>query len=276
MTRSTGFSFIAPLLVLMVVAFNAPIVYMLGLAFWDKGRGFTLEHYEGLAEAPVYLRVLGNTMRIALIATIANILIGYPLAHWMRGLGRRGRMIAIGLVVLPFWVSILVRTYAWIVVLGNGGIVNRALQWSGLTDAPVSFLYNELGVTIGMANVLLPFLVLPLFAAMIRIDDRLLQAAASLGAPPRTIFWKVYFPLTLPALAAGALLVFILCLGFYVTPAVLGGGKVILVSNQIASDIELFFNWGPASALGVVLLVLTLGFLALASKFAKIDKAMGA
>ena len=258
MIRSSGFSFIAPLLVLMVVAFNAPIVYMLGLAFWEKGRGFTLEHYEGLLEAPVYLRVLGNTMRIALIATVANILIGYPLAHWMRGLSSRGRMIALAMVVLPFWVSILVRTYAWIVVLGNGGIVNRALQWSGLTDAPVSFLYNELGVTIGMANVLLPFLVLPLFAAMTRIDDRLLQAAASLGAPPRTIFWKVYFPLTLPALAAGALLVFILCLGFYVTPAILGGGRVPMISNLLDTLINQIPRWEQASAISTILLIVTL------------------
>ena len=257
-SRLEGFGFIAPLLVLMVVAFNAPIVYMLGLAFWEKGQGFTLEHYEGLLEAPVYLRVLGNTMRIALIATIANVIIGYPLAHWMRGLGSRGRMIAIALVVLPFWVSILVRTYAWIVVLGNGGIVNRALQWSGLTDAPISFLYNELGVTIGMANVLLPFLVLPLFAAMLRIDDRLLQAAASLGAPPRTIFWKVYFPLTLPALAAGALLVFILCLGFYVTPAILGGGRVPMISNLLDTLINQIPRWEQASAISTILLIVTL------------------
>ena len=103
---------------------------MLGLAFWDKGRGFTLEHYEGLIEAPVYLRVLGNTLRISLIATIANVAIGYPLAHWMRGLQQRARLIAIALVVLPFWVTILVRTYAWIVVLGNGGMVNRACSGS--------------------------------------------------------------------------------------------------------------------------------------------------
>jgi ABC-type spermidine/putrescine transport system permease subunit I len=256
--RGTGFGFIAPLLVVMLVAFNAPIVYMLGLAFWEKGRGVTLEHYEGLIGTPVYLRVLGNTMRISLIATIANVAIGYPLAHWMRGLDGRGRAIAIALVVLPFWVSILVRTYAWIVVLGNGGLVNRFLQWSGLTDSPVSFLYNELGVTIGMANVLLPFLVLPLFAAMIRIDDRLLQAAASLGAPARTIFWKVYFPLTLPALAAGTLLVFILSLGFYVTPAILGGGRVPMISNLLDTLINQIPRWEQASAISTILLVVTL------------------
>src|SRR5258708_40328780 len=132
--RGQGFGFIAPLLVLMVVAFDAPIVYMLGLAFWEKGQGFTLEYYEGLFEAPVYLRVLGNTMRISLIATLANVAIGYPLAHWMRSLGGQARMEPIALVVLPFWISILGRTYAWIVVLGNGGLVNHALQCLGSID----------------------------------------------------------------------------------------------------------------------------------------------
>ena len=256
--RSSGFGFIAPLLVLMLVAFNAPIAYMLGLAFWDKAQGLTLEHYQGLVEAPVYLRVLGNTMRIAVIATLANVIVGYPLAHWMRGLQNRARLVAVALVVLPFWVSILVRTYAWIVVLGNGGLVNRSLQWLGLTDSPVQFLYNELGVTIGMANVLLPFLVLPLFAAMIRIDDRLLQAAASLGASPRTIFWKIYFPLTLPALAAGMLLVFMLCLGFYVTPAILGGGRVPMVSNLLDTLINQLPRWEQASAISTILLIVAL------------------
>lgn len=260
--RFEGAGYVAPLLAVMVVAFNAPIVYMLGLGFWNKSGSFTLEHYAGLLEAPVYLKVLGNTMRIALIATLANVAIGYPLALWMRGLGHRARMIALALVVLPFWVSILVRTYAWIVVLGNGGLVNRGLQWSGLTDAPVSFLYNELGVTIGMANVLLPFLVLPLFAAMIRIDDRLLQAAASLGAPPRTIFWKIFFPLTLPALAAGTLLVFILCLGFYVTPAILGGGRVPMISNLLDTLINRIPRWEQASAISTILLAVTLSIFA--------------
>src|SRR5260370_29487312 len=118
--RGQGFGFVAPLLVLMVIVFDAPLAYMLGLAFWEKGRGFTLEHYQGLVEAPVYLRVLGNTMRIALIATVANVMIGYPLAHLMSGLQNRARLVAIALVVLPFWVSVLVCTSDWIVVLRNG------------------------------------------------------------------------------------------------------------------------------------------------------------
>ena len=120
--RASGFGFVAPLLVVMVVAFNLPIAYMLGLAFWEKGRGFTLEHYEGLAEAPVYLRVLGNTMRISLIATLANVAIGYPLAHWMRGLSSRGRMVALAMVVLPFFTTYLIRTIAWRVIIDRDGV----------------------------------------------------------------------------------------------------------------------------------------------------------
>lgn len=261
--RSTsGVMFVAPLLVVMVVAFNVPLFYMLGLGFWSKG-GFTLSHYRDLADTPVYLQVLGNTFRVSVVATVANVLLGYPLAYWMRRLSPRWRIVAIALVVLPFWVSILVRTYAWIVVLGNAGILNRVLQGLGLTRSPVAFLYNELGVTIGMANVLLPFLVLPLYAAMIRIDDRLLQAGASLGASPRVIFWRIFFPLTLPALGAGTLLVFILCLGFYVTPAILGGGKVPMIASLLDILINQLPRWETAAAVSTILLAATLSFFAI-------------
>ncbi|MDA9481301.1 hypothetical protein XI07_04495 [Bradyrhizobium sp. CCBAU 11445] len=255
---ASGFGFIMPLLVLLVVAFDAPIVNMLGLAFWDNARGFTLGYYKDLLEAPIYLRVLGNTLAISLIVTFTNVLIGYPLAHWMRGLTGRAKTIVIALVVLPWWISVLVRTYAWIVILGNDGLVNRALQWLGLTHGPVQFLYNAFGVTIGMTAVLLPILVLPLYAAMVRIDNRLLQAAASLGAPPRTIFWKIYFPLTLPTLIACAMLVFMFCLGFYITPAILGGGRVSMISNVLDTLINEISNWGQASAISTILLVVTL------------------
>jgi putative spermidine/putrescine transport system permease protein len=204
------------------------------------------------------LRVLGRTFNIAVITTAVCILLGYPLAYWMRSLSARAQVIAVTLVVLPFWVSILVRTYAWIVVLGNAGVVNRTLQGLGLISSPIPFLYNELGVTIGTTNVLLPFLVLPLFAAMVKIDDRLLQASASLGASRRTTFWRVFFPLSLPALAAGGILVFILTFGFYITPAVLGGGRVPMIANVLDALINTFARWETAAALSTVLLVLTL------------------
>ena len=251
-----GAAYVAPLVLFMLLAFNLPIVLMLSWSI--AAPPDVLAHYSQVLERPVYLKVLGNTFRIALIATLVCALLGYPLAYWMRGLSPARQLVALALVVLPFWVSILVRTYAWIVILGNDGVVNRTLQAAGLAQAPVSFLYNEFGVILGTANVLLPFLVLPLFAAMLRLDDRLLQAAASLGASRRTIFWRVFFPLTLPSLAAGAILVFILTLGFFITPAILGGGRVPMIANMLDLLINRLPRWELAAAISTVLLALTL------------------
>ena len=252
----TGIGYVAPLVVVMILAFNIPILMMLGWSIGGAEAPFA--HYAQIVERPVYLRVLANTFRIALIATVACILLGYPLAYWMRSLSPGRQLLAIALVVLPFWVAILVRTYAWIVVLGNDGLVNRSLQGLGLAGAPVGFLYNELGVIIGTTNILLPFLVLPLLAAMLKIDDRLLQAAASLGASRRTVFWRIFFPLTLPSLAAGAILVLILTLGFFITPAILGGGRVPMIANMLDILINRMPRWELAAAISTVLLVLTL------------------
>jgi ABC-type spermidine/putrescine transport system permease subunit I len=144
------------------------------------------------------------------------------------------------------------------VILGNDGLVNRMLEGLGLIGAPVSFLYNQFGVILGTANVLLPFLVLPLFATMLRLDDRLLQAAASLGASSWTVFWRVFFPLTLPSLAAGAILVFILTLGFFITPAILGGGRVPMIANMLDLLINRLPRWELAAAISTVLMIMTL------------------
>jgi putative spermidine/putrescine transport system permease protein len=255
-TATTSVGFVIPLLILMALAFNIPLLAMLARSF---GTGnFTLAHYESLVSVPVYMKVVGNTFYVAAIASICCALLGYPLAYWMRGLSPTRQLIVVGFVVVPFWISVLVRTYAWIVILGNGGLVNQGLLALGWIGAPVSFLYNTTGVTIGTINVLLPFLVLPLFAAMVKIDERLLQAAASLGAPPRVIFWKIFFPLTLPALAAGTIMVFILTLGFYVTPAVLGGGRVSMIANMLDLLINRMPRWELAAAISTTLLALTL------------------
>ncbi len=178
-------------------------------------------------------------------------------------------------VLLPFWTSLLVRTYAWLVLLQRKGLINTWGMQLGWWDEPLALVHNLTGTLIGMVHIMLPFLVLPLLGAMRAIDKDYLKAAANLGASPTRAFWSVFFPLSMPGLLAGTLIVFILCLGFYVTPAVLGGGKVIMVSNHIANDIELFFNWGAASALGVVLLVLTLLFLWLASKMLRLEQVLG-
>lgn len=248
--------YVLPLLLLMLAVFILPIGLMLARSVTQPE--WTIEHYQDLAETSVYLRVLGRTLRIAVITTIACALLGYPLAYWMRTLSPQRQVLAVALVVLPFWISILVRTYAWIVVLGNAGVVNRILLDLGLVGTPVAFLYNELGVIIGTTNVLLPFLVLPLFAAMVRIDDRLLQAAESLGARRSTVFRRVFFPLSVPALAAGSILVFILTFGFFITPAILGGGRVPMVANALDLLINQFARWETAAALSTVLLVVTL------------------
>jgi putative spermidine/putrescine transport system permease protein len=253
-----GPAFVAPLLVFMLAGFTGPVLLMLG---WSVSNPTpTARHYAYLLEAPVYLKVLGNTLRIALVTTLACAALGYPLAYWLRGLAGRPRLIALTLVILSFWISILIRTYAWIVILGNAGLVNRALLGLGLIDAPLPFLYNELGVTIGTVNVLLPFFVLPLYAAMTRIDQRLLDAAASLGASPGTIFWRVFFPLSGPALAGSAILVFILTLGFYITPAVLGGGRVPMVANMLDMLINTFPRWELAAAISTLLMTVVIGF----------------
>ena len=177
-------------------------------------------------------------------------------------------------VILPFWTSLLVRTYAWLVLLQRQGLINTWMIDLGIIDEPMRLVHNFTGTVIGMVHILLPFLVLPLFAAMKSIDRDYLKAAANLGASPTRAFWQVFFPLSLPGLFAGVVLVFVLCLGFYVTPALLGGGKTIMWAMRIETSVNLYANWGAASALGVVLLIVTLGLLYILNKAFRLDKIM--
>lgn len=261
---SASLGFVLPLLLLMVLAFNLPMLAMLG-----RSVGFpdvTAEHYHELFSGDLYVKVILNTFQIAAVAALACVLLGYPLAYWMRGLSPAAQLVCLAMVVVPFWVSVLIRTYAWIIILGNAGIVNTALRSWGVVDGPISFLYNRLGVTIGIVNVLLPFLVLPLFAAMSKIDERLLHAARSLGASNTATFWRVFFPLTLPALSAGALLVFIMAIGFYVTPMILGGGRVPMLVNMLDLLVNGMPNWNLAAAISALMLVVTLALYALSRR----------
>lgn len=253
--------FVGPLLAVVFVCFDIPVLFMLSYSL-SGPQGLTLANYGAVFSSPVFARVIANTLRISLIATAVSAVLGYALAYWISGLRGWTRNLALMAVVLPFWVSILVRTYAWIVVLGNGGLVNRFLQWSGLSTEAIQFLYTDFGVIVGMVNISIPLFVLPLYAAMIRIDRRYMQAAASLGASNSVIFWKVFFPISVPAFLSSILLVFILCLGFYVTPAVLGGGRVPMVANMLDTYINRIPRWGTASAVSTVLLIITLALFA--------------
>lgn len=262
---------VLPLLAL-IIAFDLSMVSMLSRSVMSPTDGLTGGYFAEIWSTPAYRRILVDTFRVSTIATIACAILGYPLAYWMFNLGTNGRNIAIAMVLVTFWVSILVRTYAWIVVLGNAGIVNRFLQWTGVTVQPVSFLYSEFGVTLGMINVLLPFFVFPIFASMLKIDNRLLQAAASLGASPFAIFWRVFFPLTIPAVAASMLLLFMLSLGFYVTPAILGGGKVPMVGNLLDILINETSQWEVAAAVSTLLFGLTILVFFLHTRFEKLGR----
>ncbi|RUV26812.1 ABC transporter permease [Mesorhizobium sp. M5C.F.Ca.IN.020.32.2.1] len=259
-SNGNGFAYVLPLAVVMVIAFNIPILLMLRISVAPS---WTLANYLHLAQEEAYLKVLLNTFKVAAITTVCSAVLGYPLAYWMTWLSPTGRLVAIAFVVIPFWVSVLVRSYAWIVLLGNAGLVNRALLSLAVIDQPIGLIYNELGVIIGMTNILIPFIVLPLYAAMARLDRRLLQAAAALGGSDFQTFWLVFFPLTRPALAASALLVFISAIGFYITPALLGGGRVSMIANVLDVLINQVPSWELAAAISAVLLAASVALYAL-------------
>ena len=265
----------APAILLVLVAMVLPVAWLFGLSFLADDGSFSLVHYRRMIEQPSYARIFVATFNVSLLTTGMCIVLGYPLAYVLSQLPRRAANLCLIAVMLPFWTSLLVRTYAWLVLLQRQGLVNTWGMRLGLWDEPLALVHNLAGTLIGMVHIMLPFLVLPVLGTMRSIDQDYVKAAANLGASPTRSFWSVFFPLSLPGLFAGMLIVFIICLGFYVTPAVLGGGKVIMVSNQIASDIELFFNWGAASSLGVVLLVLTLLFLYVASRITRLENVLG-
>ena len=225
-----------------------------------------------MMKSKAYIRIFLTTFKISILTTIICAAIGYPLAYFMSQLSRKWANICMIGVLIPFWTSLLVRTYAWLVLLQKKGLLNNMAIELGLISEPIKIVHNTTGTLIGMGHIMLPFLILPLYANMRAIDKDALKAASSLGATPTRAFWTVFFPLSLPGLLAGLLIVFVLCLGFYVTPAILGGGRVIMAAMKISSNIELYFSWGAASALGVVLLVVTGIILFIASKLVSMDQ----
>ncbi|SEE70384.1 putative spermidine/putrescine transport system permease protein/spermidine/putrescine transport system permease protein [Rhizobiales bacterium GAS188] len=264
-----------PALALVVVTMVVPVGWLFWLSFLADDGSISLVNYQRLIEQPSYGRIFIATFEISALATAICVLVGYPLAYVLSQLPVRIANLCMIGVLMPFWTSILVRTYAWLVLLQRQGLVNSWGIKLGLWEEPLTLVYNLNGTLIGMVHIMLPFLILPVYGSMRSIDADYMKAAANLGAGPTRAFWQVFFPLSLPGLLAGALIVFILCLGVYVTPAMLGGGKVIMVANRIANDIEIFFNWGAASALGVVLLVLTMIVLYAASRLVRLERVFG-
>jgi putative spermidine/putrescine transport system permease protein len=266
---------VGPLLIVLIVAFLVPMWLMVVRSVTDPP-GAGLANYQEFFSSEADLRVLGNTFYIAAISTISCLLIGYPYAYLMAIVPQRVAGILLIFVLVPFWSSLLVRTFAWEVILRDVGLINTALKGLGLIDQPLPLIRNTFSVILGMTQILLPFMVMPLYTVMQRIDPELTRAAANLGAPPAKAFRRVFLPLSYPGVTAGCLLVFVLALGFYITPTILGSARDTMISRFIADQIQQRVNWGLGTAMSVVLMVVTFVCLAIASRFVKLRDVYGA
>jgi putative spermidine/putrescine transport system permease protein len=221
----------------------------------------------------IYVDLFWRTIKMSFIVTLACILLGYPVAFLLANLPMRTSNLLMIMVLLPFWTSLLVRTTSWIVILGKEGVLNETLVWLGILsdDNRLELMFNQTGVVIAMTHILLPFMVLPLYSVMKTIPPSYMRAALSLGANPVVAFWRVYVPQTVPGIGAGSILVFIVAIGYYITPALVGGSDGQMISNQIAHHMKSSLNWGLAAALGSILLAGVLALYWLYNKIVGID-----
>jgi ABC-type spermidine/putrescine transport system permease subunit I len=263
-----------PGLIFLIVMFLYPLAGLTGRSVFEEGF-FTAQHYERMLAVPAYSKVLLNTIRMALLVTALCLILGYPLAYRLVTAPARWKLVLLICILVPFWTSLLVRSYGWMVILHPNGLLNTLLLRLGLVENPAELVHNTTGVLIGMTQIMLPYMVLPLAAVMERMDRALVPAARGLGASPWKSFVWVFLPLSLPGVYAGSLLVFIVSLGFFVVPAVLGGTEDILVAQLIQFNLSTVLNWGFAAALGTVLLVITLATYAAAGKWLNLNALWG-
>ena len=249
---------ISPALLFLGFFFLYPVVLLLGLSFVDNSGALSMQHYVHLIEKAVYVKVLLVTLKIAGWTTVFAIIAGYPIAYLLSTVKSGTRNSLVIWVLMPFWTSFLVRTFAWIVLLGRNGALNELLLALGIVDAPVRLIFNFTGVMIGMVHALMPLCILTMLSVMENIDRNLVSAASTLGARGGQAFWRVYFPLSVPGIAAGGMLVFITALGFFITPALLGGARDTMIVQVIIFQIQEVLNWGFAGAIAMLLLVAVL------------------
>jgi putative spermidine/putrescine transport system permease protein len=263
---------VAPAALSIIVLFIIPIGYVLLLSVTDPT--VSLAHYRRLFTVPLYTSVMVNTFKTSAIVTVACLLLGYPLAYVM---ARRNDVVSIIFLIavgLSFWTGFVVRTYSWLIILGNKGPIATAYALAGW-GRPPQLLFTSFSSTLGMTHILLPYMVLALYGVMRKIDPSYLRAAESLGARPFAGFRHVFLPLSLPGVVNGAVLVFTMCLGFYITPILLGTPKDMMISQLISQQIEDLLAWGFASAIAVVLLAATLVLLGIYNRFAGLDRLWG-
>lgn len=245
-----------PALLFLALCFLAPLIGLLLRGVLEPTPG--LGNYETLFANSAYSRVLINTFSVAGLVTLISLLLGFPLA-WAITLAPRGwgRWL-LSIILLSMWTSLLARSYAWLVLLQGSGVINSTLMWLGVIDQPLELVHNLTGVVIGMSYIMIPFIVLPLQATMSAIDPMVLQAGSICGASPWRNFFRVFLPLCRPGLFSGGLMVFVMSLGYYVTPALLGGAQNMMLPEFIVQQVQSFLNWGLASAAAALLIAITL------------------
>ena len=256
---------LAPGVLIAVFAFLVPLARLVALSFSAPSGPFVA--YAQLLGDDIYARVFANTFVIAIVVTVVALVIAFPVAFALTRLARTWRGVVFACVLLPLWISVLVRTFSWMLLLERNGPINRFVVASGLADQPLALLFNHTAVLIGMVHVLLPYAVLPMYAALVRIDPSLLRASEGLGASAVTTFLRVLFPLSLRGVATAATFTFLLALGFFVTPALLGGSSSLTLSMLIDGFVSERLDWPLAAAASVVLLAAALAVVAIAGHF---------
>lgn len=245
-------------LVYMVVLTIYPIFGLFKQSIFDE-KGFTLAYMAEVVTNPLYLKVMWLTLKIAAIVTVISLVVSYPVAYFIvRTESQIWKKAILSAVLIPFWISLLVRTFSWNILLQDQGVINKLLMGLGLISEPLTLLFNSTGVIIAMTHILMPYMVLSLYSVMQGIDQRLLQASQGLGAKPSKAFLHIFLPLSLPGVIAGSLLVFVLSLGFYITPALLGGANNTMIAMLIENNININLNWNLASALSLLLFIVTI------------------
>ena len=264
---------LVPPLLFLAIFFIYPLIDILQRSVTEPEAGFG--NFVKFYESEVNFKILINTLRMSLLVMLLCLVIGYPYAYLMNAARPRTAALLLIAVLIPFWSSILVRTYAWTIILQKTGLVNALLLSLGIVEEPLKLFRNLFGIVIGMTHILLPFMVLPIYSVMQRIDKDLVTAAESLGAPPFRAFREVFLPLSLPGVYAGSLLVFIVALGYYITPALLGGPKDKMMGARVVDQVQQVLDWGMGSAMAVILLLATLIILAVVGRIVNINEVLG-
>ena len=258
---------LVPALLLLVIFFLLPVLSLLLRSVLEPSPG--LHNYAQLVGSTTYLRVFGNTFLVATVVTLATLAIGFPTAWLLAIAPRKLSSLMFAILLLSMWTNLLARTFAWMVLLQQTGPINRMLMALGIISEPLTLVNNLIGVTIGMTYIMLPFLVMPLHATLRSIDPSTLRAAAVCGASRWQAFWRILVPLAMPGVASGALMVFVMALGYFVTPALLGGPSYMMLAELIAQLVQELLNWGLAGAAAFVLLAVTLSLYALQLRFTR-------